>query len=65
MAGAAVSYTLLAINFGAYAITWPSGTKWPGGTVPTLSTSGTDILVFCSFNGGTTWYANLAGLAYA
>lgn len=46
---------------------WPSGTKWPGGIVPILSTtaSAIDIVVMQSNDGGTTWFANLAGRAYA
>jgi hypothetical protein len=34
---------------------WPSGIKWPGGTAPTLTVSGVDVLVFISDDGGTIW----------
>lgn len=38
--------TLELTNGGAYTMTWPSGTRWAGGIAPTLTSSGTDILVF-------------------
>ena len=44
-------------------ITWPSGTKWPNGTAPTLS-SGTDRVVMQRV-GASTIHAALAGAAYA
>lgn len=43
--------------------TWPTpSVKWSGGA-PTLSTTSgaTDILVFETINGGTTWYGSLVG----
>lgn len=33
------------VNFGAYTVTWPAGIKWPGGTAPTMSASGTDHVI--------------------
>lgn len=42
-------------NGGAYTVTWPASTKWPSGAPPTLTTSGVDLLVFVSRDGGTTW----------
>jgi hypothetical protein len=47
----------------ARAITWPGSFKWAGGTAPTLtSTAGkVDIFVFVTWDGGTTWYAHIAG----
>jgi hypothetical protein len=42
-------------NGGAYAITWWSGLKWAGGTVPTFTASGRDLLGFVSHDGNTTW----------
>lgn len=48
-------------------ITWPSGTKWPGGTVPTLTSTANcvDIFTFFTDDGGTTWYGFTVGLAMA
>lgn len=42
----AMALTLELTNGGAYTMTWPSGTRWAGGVAPTLTASGTDILVF-------------------
>lgn len=53
--GNANSFILELTNGGAYAITWFSGVKWSGGTVPTLTASGVDILGFYSHDGGTTY----------
>ena len=56
----AASFTLLLTNGGAYTQTWFSGTKWPSGTAPTLTTSGLDILSFFTVDGGATWRGVLA-----
>ena len=49
---------------GAFNInTWPTGTLWAGGTVPTI-TSGAgrrDLIILTTFNGGTTIYGAVAG----
>jgi hypothetical protein len=38
-------------------VTWPSSVDWAGGTAPDAPASGeTDILVFWTRDGGTTWY---------
>jgi hypothetical protein len=63
--GTCASLSLIITNGGSHAVTWPTGTKWPGGTAPTLTTSGTDTVIGYTVNGGTTWYFNAAGLAYA
>ena len=49
------SFVLELTNAGSATITWFSGVKWVGGTAPTLTTSGKDILGFYSHDGGTTW----------
>lgn len=46
-------------NGGLGTQTWFTGTKWPGGTAPTLASAGTDILVFITRDGGTTWRGSL------
>lgn len=47
----------------ARAITWPGSVKWAGGTAPTLTSTNAkvDIFVFVTWDGGTTWYAHIAG----
>lgn len=52
--------TLILTNGGAGVITWPTGTKWPGGSAPTLVASGVDVIVFMTIDAGTTWRAQLA-----
>ena len=38
-------------------VTWPSSVDWAGGTAPDAPASGeTDIYVFWTRDGGTTWY---------
>jgi hypothetical protein len=48
---------------GARTATWPGSVKWPDATAPVLSpgANATDMLVFESINGGTTWFGTLAG----
>ena len=61
----ASSFTLKVINNGS-AITWPASVDWPAGTAPTLSASGeTDVFVFFTHDGGTTWYGFTAGQGMA
>jgi hypothetical protein len=56
---------LLISNTGGNSIAWPAGTKWPGGTAPTLSASGkTDIVLLMSDNAGTTIYGSVVGQDY-
>lgn len=51
------------INGGVGAITWPSTVKWPGGTEPTWTTTGTDIVSF--YFDGTNYYHTSNSLANA
>lgn len=46
-------------NGGAFLVTWDAAIDWAGGTVPTFTTSGVDIIAFVTFDEGTTWYANV------
>jgi len=67
------SITLIGTNLGAGTPSFVSGAhggggnavKWPGGTGPTYTASGTDILTFTTFDGGTQWYGFAAGIAMA
>jgi hypothetical protein len=64
--GKACSFTLILTQdgTGSRTVTWPTGTKWAGGTAPVLSTgaSKVDVLTFHSVDGGSTWRGFLAGL---
>jgi hypothetical protein len=48
---------------GSKLVTWPGAVVWPGGTAPTLSTAAnaTDLLMFFSRDGGTTWFGFMSG----
>lgn len=59
--GAFTTAVILKITNGGANITWPAGTKWPGGTSPTLTASGIDIVVMMTDDDGTTWRAMVAG----
>lgn len=53
-------------TFGPYTITWPSSVDWAGGTAPDAPELGdTDVYVFYTTNGGSTWYGFQAGDAMA
>lgn len=53
--GAVASFILDLTNGGSATVTWWSGMKWAGGTAPTLTASGRDVLGFFTHDGGTTW----------
>ena len=41
---------------------WHASVKFAGGTTPTLTTSGIDILTFETIDNGANWYAVVEGL---
>ena len=49
------------VNAGAFAITWPASIEWVNGISPILTSSGTDVLSFFTFDGGTTYYGFVVG----
>lgn len=59
--GRGVTVVLHLTNGGAFAQTWPGSVKWPSGTAPALTAAGTDVLVFVTHDGGTTWRGNIFG----
>jgi len=54
-------FTLTLTNGGSQTVNWPASVDWAGGTAPTLTASGVDVLVFYTTDGGTRWYGFLAG----
>jgi hypothetical protein len=60
-AGVVASFLLDLTNAGAFTITWWSGVKWPGGSPPSLSAAGRDVVGFFTYDGGTTWTGLLVG----
>lgn len=59
--GNASSFILDLTNGGSAVITWWANVKWAGGTAPTLTVSGRDVLGFFTYNGGTTWTGLVLG----
>ena len=67
------SMTLLLTNGGTATPSFLAGAngsggnavKWAGGTAPTLTTSGTDVLCFTTFDGGTNYYGFAGGLDFS
>jgi len=53
-------FTLFLTNGGSQTVNWPAAVDWAGGTAPTLTTSGLDILVFSTTDGGTIWHGMVA-----
>jgi hypothetical protein len=48
---------LKCINFGAFAPTLPNTMRWPGGTIPSWTASGTDIL--CMYYDGSVYHSTV------
>ena len=59
--GKACSFTLILTNGGSQTVNWPASVDWAGGTAPTLTSSGVDILTFTTVDAGTIWYGFAAG----
>jgi len=51
----AVVVILELTKLGTATQTWPSVVKWPGGTAPTLTSSGVGVLGFLTDDGGVNW----------
>jgi hypothetical protein len=45
-------------NGGLFALTFPASVSWEGGSTPTFATAGTDVVIFITHDGGTTWRAS-------
>lgn len=55
--GVAVFVVLEITNGGSQTVNWPASIDWPGGTAPSLTTSGVDVISLYTRDGGTTWRA--------
>lgn len=51
------TFILELTNGGSAVVTWPTGTKWAGGSPPSLTTAGRDIVQFYTHDAGTNWNA--------
>ena len=55
-------FKFILTNGGTVADPWHSSVKFAGGTTPTLTTSGVDVLTFETIDNGATWFAVVEGL---
>jgi len=55
-------FKFILTNGGTVVDPWHSSVKFAGGTTPTLTTSGIDILTFETIDNGANWYAVVEGL---
>ena len=55
-------FKFILTNGGTVADPWHASVKFAGGTTPTLTTSGIDILTFETIDAGANWYAVVEGL---
>jgi hypothetical protein len=63
--GVFASFILELTNGGAFTQTWMANTRWAGGTAPTLTASGRDILGFFTHDAGANWNGLLLGKGMA
>ena len=59
------SLTLILTNGGSQTVNWPASVTWGGGTAPTLTAAGIDVLTFITTDGGTTFYGMTGGLNFS
>jgi hypothetical protein len=59
--GDVAAFVLILTNGGSATVNWFSGVTWAGGTPPSLTASGIDLLAFFTINGGTTWRGLVLG----
>ena len=64
--GTAYGFTLKVTPSATVTVTWPASVDWSGGTAPDAPASGeTDVFVFYTQDGGTTYYGVQSGDALA
>ena len=55
-------FLLFLTNGGSAAVTWPASVDWEGGTAPSLTAAGLDLIVFLTADSGTTWHGVVSSL---
>ena len=58
--GNACTFMLILTNGGSQTVNFPASVDFPGGSAPSLTASGVDILMFTTVDGGTTYHGILA-----
>lgn len=56
---------LAVTNGGQGTLTWDASIQWAGGSAPTLTAAGADLLKFVSPDGATSWFGEVIGLDYS
>ena len=59
------NFITIEVTYGGGTITWPSSVDWNAGTAPTQSSSGVDLYILYTRDGGTTILGFTAGQAMA
>ena len=60
--GRSCTFLFLVTNGGSQTVNWPASVDWVGGSAPSLTSSGLDILVFTTVDAGTIWLGLVGGL---
>jgi hypothetical protein len=50
------SFILFLTNGGSQTVNWPGSVDWEGGSAPSLTSSGVDVIAFSTIDGGTIWH---------
>ena len=59
--GTTACFILDLTNGGSATVNWMTNTRWAGGTPPTLTAAGRDVLAFFTFDAGSNWNGFLLG----
>jgi hypothetical protein len=57
--GKGCSFFLELTDGGSQTVTWPASVDWEGGTAPTLTAAGVDLISFVTDDAGTLWHGIL------
>ena len=60
-----VAHTIQLTNGGQGTLTWGTMVQWAGGSAPTLTAAGKDLLRFYTIDEGTTWMGEVIGLDFS
>ena len=60
--GRSCTFLFLVTNGGSQTVNWPASVDWVGGTAPSLTSSGVDVITFTTVDAGTNWLGFVAGL---